>query len=98
MNCVFEITLGRPLNATECVAYNGQWCQFCDEDNGGGKFCYNCGQKETDDYRTDDEDEYATDEDEDNYEVPSDLETIEDEDEDEDEDEEYDEYWYSWLK
>jgi len=55
MNCVFEITLGRPFNVAECVAYKGHWCEFCDEDNGGGKFCYNCGQRESDNYGTDDE-------------------------------------------
>jgi len=76
MNCVFDIKLNAPMNAYECVAYTGVWCEFCDEDNGGGKFCYNCGQRKTDD---DDEDQ-----------VEVDVE-VED-DEEEDDDDEYDEY------
>ena len=46
MNSVFDITLGRPFNLEECIAYNGHWCDFCNEDNGGGKFCYNCGKRQ----------------------------------------------------
>ena len=56
MNCVFEITLNRPLDANECVGYTGHFCEFCDEDNGGGKFCYNCGKRESKDYGRDDDD------------------------------------------
>jgi|LakMenEpi03Aug12_release.lakeMendotaPanAssembly.Ray.scaffolds.fasta_scaffold722555_2 hypothetical protein len=76
MNCVFDIKLNAPMNAYECVAYTGEWCEFCGEDNGGGKFCYECGQRKTDD---DDEDQ-----------VEVDVE-VED-DEEEDDDDEYDEY------
>lgn len=47
MECVFEITLNLPLDAYECLAYTGHWCEWCGEDNGGGKFCYKCGQRET---------------------------------------------------
>lgn len=65
MNCVFDIKLDAPMNAYECVAYTGVWCEFCDEDNGGGKFCYNCGQRKTDDEVEveDDEDEGYDDDD-----------------------------------
>ena len=41
-----QITLGRQFNAYECINYTGHWCQFCGEDNGGGKFCYECGKQE----------------------------------------------------
>lgn len=58
MNSVFEITLNMPLNAYESLAYKGHWCEWCDKDNGGGKFCYECGKRESEDYgKSDDEDE-----------------------------------------
>jgi hypothetical protein len=38
------------MNAYECVAYTGEWCEFCGEDNGGCKFCYNCGQRKEDEF------------------------------------------------
>jgi len=41
-----QITLGRQFNAYECINYTGHWCEFCGEDNGGGKFCYECGKRE----------------------------------------------------
>jgi hypothetical protein len=47
MNSVFEITLNMRMTAQECIAYTGHWCEFCGEDNGGGKFCYECGQRES---------------------------------------------------
>ncbi len=63
MNCVFDIKLNAPMNAFECIKYKGVWCEFCDEDNGGGKFCYNCGQRKTDDEEVEVEDEEVEDED-----------------------------------
>ena len=44
------------MSAYECVAYTGHWCEFCGEDNGGGKFCYNCGQRESEDFEEEEED------------------------------------------
>ena len=41
-----QITLGRQFNAYESINYTGHWCEFCGEDNGGGKFCYACGKRE----------------------------------------------------
>ena len=49
MNSVFEITLNMPLNAVECSQYDGHWCGWCGKDNGGGKFCYECGKREVED-------------------------------------------------
>jgi hypothetical protein len=57
MNCVFDIKLNAPMNAYECVAYTGEWCEFCGEDNGGCKFCYNCGQRKEDEVEVEVEEE-----------------------------------------
>lgn len=50
MESVFQITLNRNFDIQDCVNYAGHWCEFCDKDNGGWKFCYNCGKRESDDY------------------------------------------------
>ncbi len=50
------------MSAYECVAYTGHWCEFCGEYNGGGKFCYNCGQRESEDFE-----EEAASENQDNF-------------------------------
>lgn len=45
---IFKITIGRSFDAYDCLAYNGDWCEWCGEDNGGCLFCYNCGKRKTD--------------------------------------------------
>jgi hypothetical protein len=71
MNCVFDIKLNAPMNAYECLAYNGEWCKFCGEDNGGCKFCYNCGQRKEDEVEVEveveDEDEDDDDDEDEDY-------------------------------
>lgn len=53
MNSVFDITLNARMTARECMTYTGHWCEFCDKDNGGGKFCYECGQRESEGWNDD---------------------------------------------